>query len=122
MNKFTETAKEALGGCKLMQNRTKITTEDMIKFYPNGFTVTGFDFLTKSDGDGYAVMIFAEDNTKYFNCGALATKVATAWANAYDGDIETASAELAACGGAKFKMSTKKTKTGKTITAFDPVD
>lgn len=121
-NIFAQSAKEALGGSKVMQNRTKITTKDLISKYPNGITVTEFDFIAKSDGTGYPVFAFAEDDTRYFNGGALANKVASKWAAMYDGDIETASAKLKDTGGCKIKLSTKTTKTGRTVTGFDPVE
>lgn len=121
-NIFAQSAKEALGGSKVMQNRTKIGTNDLIALYPDGITVTEFDFIAKSDGTGYPVFAYAEDNTRYFNGGALANKVATKWAAMFDGDIEVASESLKANGGCKIKLSNQKTKTGRTITGFDPVE
>lgn len=121
-NIFAQSAKEALGGSKVMQNRTKIGTNDLIALYPDGVTVTEFDFIAKSDGTGYPVFAYAEDPARYFNGGALANKVATKWAAMYDGDIEAASDALKAAGGCKIKMSNQKTKTGRTITGFDPVE
>ena len=38
-NIFAQSAKEALGGSKVMQNRTKIGTNDLIALYPDGITV-----------------------------------------------------------------------------------
>lgn len=121
-NIFAQSAKEALGGSKVMQNRTKISTKELISKYPDGLTVTEFDFIAKGDGSGYPVFAFAEDNTRYFNGGALANKVASKWVAMYDGDIETASVKLRECGGCKIKLSTKTTKAGRTITGFDPVE
>lgn len=121
-NIFAQSAKEALGGSHVMQNRTKIGTNDLIALYPDGVTVTEFDFITKSDGTGYPVFAYAEDDSRYFNGGALANKVATKWAALYDGDIEAASAALKAAGGVKMKLSLQKTKSGRSITGFDPVE
>lgn len=121
-NKFLQAAQDALSGSKVMQGRTKISTEDIIKKYPDGVTVTEFDMIVKSDGACYPVMAFKEDPDKYFNGGSLANKIAQDWIKMYDGDISTASDELKASGGVKFKLSNKKTRTGKTITAFDPVE
>lgn len=121
-NIFAQSAKEALGGSHVMQNRTKISTNDLIAMYPDGVTVTEFDFIAKSDGTGYPVFAFAEDDSRYFNGGALANKVATKWAALYDGDLEAASAALKAAGGVKMKLSLQKTKSGRSITGFDPVE
>lgn len=121
-NKFTQAAKEALGGSKVMQGRTKVTTEYIISNYPNGVTITEFDFIVKGDGTSYPVFAFAEKPEAYFNGGALAAKVANVWVSMYDGDIDAASEALKAGGGAKFILSKKKTRTGKTITEFEPVE
>ena len=121
-NKFTQAAKDALGGSKVMHGRTKVTTEYVIANYPNGVTITEFDFIVKGDGTSYPVFAFAEKPDAYFNGGALAAKVANNWVSMYDGDVDAASEALKADGGAKFILSQKKTRTGKTITAFEPVE
>ena len=121
-NIFAQSAKEALGGSHVMQNRTKIGTNDLIAMFPDGVTVTEFDFIAKSDGTGYPVFAFKEDDTRYFNGGALANKVATKWAAMYDGDVEQASEALKAAGGCRIKLSNQKTKTGRTITGFEPIE
>lgn len=121
-NKFTKSAKEALGGSPVMQDRTKISTEEIIAKYPNGITVTEFDFIAKADGEGYPVFAFAEDPTRYFNGGSLANKVAARWVSMYDGDVYAASTDLKNSGGVKIKLEMRKTKTGRTITGFDPID
>lgn len=121
-NKFTQAAKEALGGSKVMQGRSKVTTEYIMTQYPNGVTITEFDFIVKGDGTSYPVFAFAEKPEAYFNGGALASKVANGWVSMYDGDIEAASEALKENGGAKFILSQKKTRTGRTITEFKPVE
>ena len=121
-NKFTQAAKDALGGSRVMKGRTKVTTEYVIANYPNGVTITEFDFIVKGDGTSYPVFAFAEKPDAYFNGGALAAKVANNWVSMYDGDIDAASEALKADGGAKFILSKKKTRTGKTITEFEPVE
>ena len=121
-NIFTQSAKQSLGGSSVMLNRTKIGTKELIAKYPNGVTVTEFDFIAKSSGDAYPVFAFAEDDTRYFNGGALASKVAQGWANMFDGDVAAASMSLKQNGGCKIRLSEQKTKTGRTITGFDPIE
>lgn len=121
-NKFTQAAKDALGGSKVMQGRTKVSTEYVIANYPNGVTINEFDLIVKSDGTSYPVFAFAEKPDAYFNGGTLAAKFVNGWVSMYDGDIDAASEALKAAGGAKFILSQKKTRTGKTITAFEPVE
>ena len=114
-NKFAQIAEEALGNSKVISGHEKISTEELIAKYPKGITLTAFDVLA-NDADGYAVFNFAEDTTKYFNGGALLSKMAFKWVESYDGDVEHASYELGSCGGLRVRLSAKKTRTGKNIT------
>lgn len=119
-NKFYEIAEQALGNSPIITGREKITTEEIIKKYPEGITLTGFDVLDNGK-DGYAVFTFAEEPDKFINGGALLSKMAFEWVKSYDGNITDASAELDACGGVRVRLSTKKTKRGNTITAVEIV-
>lgn len=116
MNKFYEIAEKALNNSPVMTGREKIKTEEVISKYPQGITIDGFDVLYNGK-DGYAVFTFREDPSRFLNGGALLTKMAMEWANAYAGDIQTASAELSASGGIKVQLSYQRTKRGNTITA-----
>ena len=119
-NKFYEIAEKALGNSPIMTGREKISTEDVIKKYPAGITLNGFDVIDNGK-DGYAVFTFAEDTGKFVNGGALLSKMAFEWVKDFDGNIIDASEELAACGGVRVRLSTKKTKRGNTITAVEIV-
>lgn len=120
-NKFTQTAKEALGGSPIMNGRTKISTEDLINTYPQGISITGFDIIHKADGSQYPVFTFAEDATKFFNGGSLAQKIVDAWLRAGYGDIEGVNAELKQ-DPAKFIVGKGKTKGNRDITTYTPVE
>lgn len=119
-NKFYEIAEQALGNSPIMTGREKISTEDVIKKYPDGITLTGFDVLDNGK-DGYAVFTFAEDPDKFVNGGALLSKMAFEWVKAFDGNITDASDELAKCGGVRVRLYPKKTKRGNSITAVEIV-
>lgn len=119
-NKFYEIAELALGHSPIMSGREKISTEDVIKKYPTGITLNGFDVI--DDGkDGHAVFTFVEEPDKFVNGGTLLSKIAFKWVEAFDGNITDASEELAACGGVRVRLSNKKTKRGNTITAVEIV-
>lgn len=119
-NKFYEIAEQALGNSPIMTGREKISTEDVIKKYPAGITLNGFDVIDNGK-DGYAVFTFAEEPDKFVNGGVLLSKMAFEWVKAFDGNITDASEELAACGGVRVHLFTKKTKRGNTITAVEIV-
>lgn len=114
-------ASKAVGGSPIINGKQKITTDTLIEKY-HFVTVTAFDLIPNGDGTLYGVFNFAEDPDGYFNGGALATKVALAWADQFEGQIDEANKALADEGGVQFRISQRRTKAGKTITTFDPVD
>lgn len=123
MNKFVESAKKATVLSEIMTGRVKIDTDDIIKKYPDGVTITEFDMVTVTDpkkgASTFPVFAFKEDPESCFFGGAILSKIAVDWARAYGGDIESASEELSKCGGVKVKMFSKKTKAGNNLTAVE---
>lgn len=110
MNKFTQKAKASTATCTIMENRTKISTEELIAKYPDGVTITGFDFLTGDNGK-YPVCIFKENDNECFFGGSQLTEICTGWMEDY---VTTAdcSKDLYEAGGVKVTLEKAKTKTG----------
>ena len=120
-NKFAEIARKECVLSAIMDGKTKISTEDVIKKYPNGITITGFDVISLDNGEvnsAFPVLIFKENPAECFFGGALLTKIVAEWV-AVCGDVESASNELAESGGVRIKMTAGKTKAGKNITKID---
>lgn len=122
---FKQAAQESTLLCKLMQNREKLETKDVVG---KELTVIGFDFAPKFDADGnrvadpdtgeqdmFGVLIFEELPENYYCVGTVFTKVCKVWAAAYSGDAESASAALAKEGGVKVRFSEGKTKRGNNL-------
>lgn len=122
-NKFVAIAKKETVLSEVMEDRTKLSVDEIIEKYPNGVTIIEFDIVTiedpKKGSSTFPVFAIKEDPETCFFGGAILSKIASEWANAYGGDIETASAELTKCGGVKIKMYAKKTKAGNNLTAVD---
>ena len=104
----------------LQNNREKLSTSDLVKQFPDGITVNAFDFATIDDKT-FAVVTFAEDDTKYYNGGTVLTKMCLAWAAGFDGDCESASIALGKAGGVKLKFAESKTKNGNNVTTITVV-
>ena len=101
--------------------RDQIKTEDLVG---QTVTVTGFDFATITDKGvekTFPVLLLKEYPDSDYNGGALLSKLCRCWAEAYDGDIEAASADLEAEGGVQLKFTATKTKSGNNLTAVDVV-
>lgn len=117
-NRFYEVAEKALSNSPVLQGREKLTTEQVIRDYPNGITLTAFDILDNGK-DGYAVFAFREDDRKFINGGALLTKMALEWVREFNGDIQEASDALGAEGGVRVRLTPKRTKRGNNITSVE---
>lgn len=119
-NKFASMARQATSLSSVMEGRSKISMEDIMKAYPNGVTVTEFDFVTTADKRGaehtYPVLAIAEDSNICFFGGAVLNKICVSWAESFDGDIQVASDALKAEGGVKMRFEKGSTKSGNSIT------
>lgn len=86
MSKLHEIAKRANTLSELMNNREKISTEDIKKYYPNGIHINQVDFMEK-DNKTVTIATFTEDNTKFFFGGTIITNIFSAVLMNYEGDI-----------------------------------
>lgn len=118
---FKKMAQDELSLSPLMAGRDQIKTEDLVG---QTVTVTGFDFAIITDKGvekTFPVLLLKEYPDRYYNGGALLSKLCRCWADAYDGDIEAASADLEAEGGVQLRFTATKTKSGNNLTAVDVV-
>lgn len=124
-NIFAALAQKATTLSSLMENREKLSTENVINQYPNGITVTAFDTVEQTTDEGeitfYPIIIFAEDDTKFVYGGKALHDIVALWLKHFDGDIDSANAALKAGGGVKLKMELGKTKNGRNFTRVKPV-
>lgn len=119
-NKFLAKAKAATASCILMENRTKIGTEELINKYPGGVTVTAFDFLNGDNGK-YPVCVFSENDNECFFGGTSMTDICNCWMEGYD-TTEQCSTDLKAAGGVKIKFEKAKTKSGRNFIKAEVVE
>lgn len=70
---FKDFAKKHTSGSSVLQGREKIETEALIAKYPDGVSITDFDFLDSQDGGEYVVCTFSENPGLYFNGGKILT-------------------------------------------------
>ena len=121
MKDFRNIAVNELSLSPLMSGRSQLKTDDLIG---KTVTVTDFDFATitdKGEQKTFPVMLLAEYPDHYYNGGTLLNKLCIAWASAYDGDYEAASADLHESGGVQLRFRSTKTKSGNNLTSVDVV-
>lgn len=126
---FRQTAQESTLLCKLMSNRTKLDTDDVVG---KELTIIAFDFAPKFDQDGnpvadpstgeadkFGVVVFKELPDNYYNVGTVFTKVCKNWAAGFSDDAEAASSALAKEGGVKVRFTMGRTKKGNNLVSVE---
>lgn len=106
----------------LMTDRDKVDIEYVIEKFPEGVTITAFDFITM-EGKTFPVINVKEDNKLFFFGGTVFTNICNVWMSAFGStNCEEVSKALAEQGGVKVKMEQGKTKKGNNITTVTVVD
>lgn len=103
----------------LFKDRQRHKLEDMLKMYPNGFTVIEFRKLTGPNGP-FWLFGYKEDPTSCFGGSSVLDKIAEAWTEG--GDVVAASDELKAAGGVKMKLKAVTSGAGRSYYDVEIVD
>lgn len=103
--------------CALMEGRNKIDTADIMKTYPDGFTVTEVAFAPTGDevGREYPVVTIAEDDTVFYCGGQVLNNMFANLCEKLDG-LENVNAALATEGGLKMRLEKAKSKNKREFT------
>lgn len=73
---------------ELMTGREKLTTDDVIKRYPNGFTIDDFDIVALSNGTEYCVLTIVANDHQFYCGGKILTNIVKSWVgDDYIGDV-----------------------------------
>ena len=86
MNKLKEIAEKTTAGNPIFDNREKMTTDEVIKKYPNGISRTECALIASDKGE-YAVIAFAEKPDVFVTCGTILTNIVQEWVKTF-GTIE----------------------------------
>lgn len=114
---FRESALKSTTLSDLMNGRTKVSTDDMIKNFPNGFTIEDFDIVDDKKSQ-YPVFTVKEDKGICFFGGTILMNMVDGWLEGFD-SIDACRAEFVEGGGLPVKLSTGKTKNGNNITKVE---
>lgn len=122
MADFRSMAKRQTTLSEVMDDREKITTQEVIEKYPDGITIVAFDYIQSKKSKGkYPVFNFSEDMTVFCNGGTVLDRIFTDFVNAMDGDVAAASNELRRQGGLQVKLSNGKTKAGDDLVMVEVI-
>jgi len=115
MYNFKKTAEKMTTLSELMTGREQIKTKDIVREYPDGVTITDFDFAVLND-KAFVVMTFAEDSKRYYNGGLVASKIFQRIVDDFDGDVMAARDEYAQCEDKiHLAFELTETKAGNTV-------
>lgn len=126
-NKFKAMAQESTTFSKIMVDRDKLKTAEIMKKYPQGVTLNELDIVTmfdtkKKEEVTFAVFAIKENEKECFFGGKVLTKIALEWVESCEGDVQRTSEELKASGGVKIKMEMTETKGGNNLTKVTIID
>ena len=108
-------AKETITLSVLMVGRESISTPEVIEKFPKGFTVEDFDIVDAVIDEKpahYAVITIGEDDSVYYTCGIIITKMIDAYVDEC-GSLEQARANYVKEEKLKLKLTEGKNKSGK---------
>lgn len=114
---FRGSAKRRTSGSPILDGRTKVDTDSLIARYPEGITITDFDFLS-GDAEKYVVCTFAEEPDAYFNGGRILTDIFTGFVDEYNGNLAATQKDFRA-EGLKVRLYHGRTKKGNKVTLVD---
>lgn len=115
MGNFKSRAAKTTTISALMEGRTKLKTAEIIRDYPQGVTIDGFDIIPGKDGS-YPIFTIAEDPGVFFSGGTVLQNIVSDWMEDYGTDIDQANADLKAEGGVKIRLEQSTTRAGRNIT------
>lgn len=124
MSRFSERAKAHVAGSPVLENREKMSTDEIIARYPQGVTIIDFDFLNGKQGR-YVVCAFKESPQNYFNGGKILTDIFEEFLTEYSemvNPLEACRKDFSDEGGLKVKLSHGRTKDGNNVTLVDIID
>lgn len=117
---FRKVAQSTLSLSELMAGREKLDTSDIVN---KDLTIVNFDLATMETEEGdtstFAVVHFEEYPDKYYNGGTILTKLVTAWANLFNGDVEEAAAAFLETGGVKVRFKESKTRRNRDVITIE---
>lgn len=101
----------------LALNREKVDIDTLMKNYGGVITIMGFDII-ETEKDRYPIVIFAEDNTKFFFGGLLLLKLFDKLIAESEGTPQEISEYMQKVGGLQVKLEKARTKGGNNLTKY----
>lgn len=122
MRDFRQLAIKETSLSDVMTDREKISTDELISKYPNGFTIIAFDYVQSKKSDGkYPVFNIEEDPSVFGNAPTILQRIFDSMVAECKGDVDAASDELRRQGGLTIKFGHGKTKAGDDVITVEVI-
>lgn len=115
---FRDKAIKSTTLAQIMDGRDKIDTEDIIKNFPEGFTIDEIEYVTMQKGEDIdQFWAYHIKGTDYFAFGGyILNKIFNDYLVGYEGTYDELYREFKESGGIRVKLTEGKTKDGKSVT------
>lgn len=120
MKSFSKIAKEMTTLCPLMEDREKISMENIKKYYPDGISIVAI-YPMAVDDDTFYVFNFTEDENVFAYSGNVLAKIFDAWVKECDGDLGKVN-EVLMTSPVKVILGTAKNKNKQEYTTVSVVE
>lgn len=102
---------------ELTIGRDKIDVDKLISTYNGIVTIIGFDII-ENNNDRYPIIIYAEDDTKFFFGGLLLLKLCDKLMEETEGTPCEISEYMKKIGGIKVQLEKTRTRNGNNLTKY----
>lgn len=118
---FRQSAIKAVTLAKIMEDREKVDTDELIENYPDGFVIDEIEYVTMQKGDKvdqFWAFHIRGTNTFAF-AGFVLAKIFEGWLKEFEGDYEALYEAFNGSDGIVVRLSAGKTQAGRDVTLVE---
>lgn len=123
---FKKVAQNETVLARIMEGRVKLSTEDLIIKYPDGFIIDEIERVILPKGDNKFDIFWAfhiKDTDNFAFAGAILNKIFEKYLQIMEGNYDALYTEFAQSGGIKVRLKSEFTKSSKKpITTVEVID
>lgn len=102
---FSNSARSVISVSDLMNNRVKISSQELIDIFPDGVTFNRFDIVCGKNNKPYPIFTIKEDDSVFYSGGSILKKIVDEWLSKFNGNLAACKKHFEASNGFKVKLS-----------------
>lgn len=119
MLNIKQLAKKATTIAEIFGDKEKISTEDIIRYYPNGIHINKIEYISIDNEKNFWAYTFKEAPDKFAFAGHILSKIFDCVLEECEGDYAKTYEEFEKSGGFYAVLKNGKTKSGMNVTLVD---